>query len=59
MSITVVLPKNEYSVSLGAALLPLLPPGSRWADPDDSPEDLQRARLLIALARGAGGLNLP
>ena len=55
MSITVVLPKNEYSVSLGAALLPLLPPGSRWADPDDSLEDLQGARLLFAVAWTRGG----
>ena len=58
MSITVVLPKNEYSVSLGAALLPLLPPGSRWADPDDSLEDLQGARLLFAVALDEGGMNL-
>ena len=58
MSITVVLPKNEYSVSLGAALLPLLPPGSRWADPDDGLEDLQGARLLFAVALDEGGMNL-
>ena len=58
MSITVVLPKNEYSVSLGAALLPLLPPGSRWADPDDGLEDLQGARLLFAVTLDEGGMNL-
>lgn len=58
MSLTVILPKNEYSGALQETLVPLLPPGCSWRDPDEGLEDLQGRRLLFAVALDEGGCNL-
>ncbi len=58
MSLTVILPANEYSATLRTALAPLLPPGSDWRDPDRGLADLRGRRLLFAVALDEGGCNL-
>ena len=57
MSVTVILPENEYSAALRQSLLPLLPPGSEMIDPDAGLAGLQGRRLLFAVALDEGGCN--
>ena len=57
MPLTVLLPKNEYSPALAEMLLPLLPAGSEFADPEDGLQDLRGRRLLFAVALDEGGCN--
>lgn len=58
MSLTIILPQNEYSEALKATLEPLLPPGCAWRDPDGGLEGLRGRRLLFAIALDEGGCNL-
>ena len=58
MSLTIVLPKNEYSEKLKETLAPLLPPDCLWWDPDEGLEGLRGRRLLFAIALDEGGCNL-
>ena len=57
MSLTVILPQNEYSGKLRALLEPILPPDCRWRDPEDGLTGLQGQRLLFAVALDEGGCN--
>ncbi len=57
MSLTVILPKNEYSGGLKETLTPLLPPDCLWQDPDRGLEGLRGRRLLFAIALDEGGCN--
>mgnify|MGYP004551115111 FL=1 len=57
MPLTVLLPKNEYSPALAEMLLPLLPAGSEFADPESGLQDLRGRRLLFAVALDEGGCN--
>ena len=58
MALTVILPTNEYSGRLRAALEPLLPSGCLWRDPEEGLEGLAGKRLLFAIALDEGGCNL-
>ena len=57
MPLTVLLPKNAYSSALEEMLMPLLPLGSVFADPERDLEGLQGRRLLFAVALDEGGCN--
>ena len=57
MALTVLLPKNEYSVPLCAMLETVLPDGSRFIDPEDGMAGLRGRRLLFAVALDEGGCN--
>lgn len=58
MSLTILLPKNEYSAALRETLEPLLPPGCAWRDPDAGMEGLTGRKLLFAIALDRGGCNV-
>ena len=58
MSLTILLPKNEYSAALRETLEPLLPPGCAWRDPDAGMEGLTGRKLLFAIALDKGGCNV-
>ena len=57
MSLTVLLPKNEYSPALLELLTPLLPPGSGIEDPEKGLSGLSGRRLLFAVTLDEGGCN--
>lgn len=58
MSLTVILPQNEYSEKLRQQLLPALPPHCQWRHSAEELEGLRGRRLLFAIALDEGGCNV-
>ncbi len=58
MSLTVILPKNEYSEKLKEILSPLLPAGSTLLDPVEGLTGLEGQKLLFAVALDESGCSL-
>lgn len=58
MSLTVILPHNEYSDKLRQQLEPILPAGCQWRHSVDDLHGLQGRRLLFAIALDQGGCNV-
>lgn len=58
MSLTVILPHNEFSEKLRQQLLPALPPDCQWRHSVDDLHGLQGRRLLFAIALDQGGCNV-
>ena len=55
---TIILPPNPYSERLKSFLSPLLPPGSRFLDPEGGLDGLGGQKLLFAVALDEGGCNI-
>lgn len=56
--LTVILPYNEYSESLKATLVPVLPAGTVWRDPSEGLQGLQDRKLIFAIALDGAGCNV-
>ena len=57
MSLTVLLPENEYSHRLRGMIAPLLPAGSAFRAPEEGLAGLEGQKLLFAVALDKGGCN--
>ena len=56
--LTVILPYNEYSESLKATLVPVLPAGTVWRDPSEGLQGQQDRKLIFAIALDGAGCNV-